>query len=93
MRREVDLDIVRKNYALCTFSQCQFELVHCVKVRIERQASDYKDVSYQWYNISWLCDQAMRQLFVVLDQVADVDVAVVVLQQRILTKLVSVLHI
>lgn len=93
MRREIDLDVMGKDYALCTFSQRLLELVDCLLVRMEPQGSDYSDVSYQWYNLSWLCDQAMRQLFVVLDQVADIYVAVIVLQKRILAKLVSVLGI
>lgn len=93
MRREVDLDVMRKNYALCTFSQRLLKLVDDVVVRSEPQGSNYSDIPYQWYNLSWLCDQAMRQLLVVLDQVADIYVAVIVLQKRILAKLVSVFRI
>lgn len=67
MRREVDLDVMRKDYALCTFSQGLLKLVDDMLVRTEPQGSDDTDVPYQWYNLSWLCDQAMRQLLVVLD--------------------------
>lgn len=80
MRREVDLDVMRKDDALCAFSQRLLKLVDDMLVRMESQGSDYSDVPYQWYNLSWLCDQAMRQLLVVLDQVADIYVAVIVLQ-------------
>lgn len=46
-------------------------------------AWDQIELAYQRYNLSRLCNQAMRQLLVVLDQVADVDVAVEFLQKRI----------
>lgn len=48
------------------------------------------DRTHQWYYLCWLCDQPMRQLLVVFDQVANVDVAVVFLEERILAQLVSV---
>lgn len=48
-----------------------------------------KDRTHQWYYLCWLCDQSMRQLLVVFDQVANVDVAVVFLKERILAQLVS----
>lgn len=48
-----------------------------------------KDRTNQWYHFRWLCDQSMRQLLVVFDQVANVDVAVVFLEERILAQLVS----
>lgn len=47
------------------------------------------DSTYQRYDLSRLCDEAMRHFLVVLDQVANVDIAIVVLEERILTQLVS----
>lgn len=47
------------------------------------------EITNQWYYLCWLCDQAMRQLLVVFDQVANVDVAVIFLEERILAQLVS----
>lgn len=48
-----------------------------------------RDRTHQWYYLCWLCDQSMRQLLIVFDQVANVDVAVVFLKERILAQLVS----
>jgi hypothetical protein len=41
-------------------------------------------------NFCWFCHQAMRQLLIVLDEVGDVNIAIELLQQRILSQLVSV---
>lgn len=48
-----------------------------------------QDSTHQWYYLCWLCHQSVRQLLVVFDQVANVDVAVVFLKERILAQLVS----
>lgn len=46
-------------------------------------------ITHQWDYLCWLCDQAMRQFLVVFDQVANIDVAVIFLEERILAQLVS----
>lgn len=46
-------------------------------------------VVYQWYHLGGLRDQTMRQLLIVLDQVANVHVTKVSLQQCVLAQLVS----
>lgn len=42
-------------------------------------------MSYQRYDLSRLCDETMRQLFIVFDQVAYVDITVISLKKRILS--------
>lgn len=65
--------------------------VNVVRNTIQHSAIQ-RDRTNQWYYLCWLCDQPVRQLFVVFDQVANVDVAVVFLKKRILAQLVSVLE-
>lgn len=45
--------------------------------------------SYQRYDLSWFCDQTVRQLLIVFDQVTDVNVTVELLQQCVLPQLIS----
>ncbi len=45
--------------------------------------------TYQWDDLCRFLHQLVGKVFIVLDQVADVDVAVEFLQKRILAQLVS----
>jgi len=45
---------------------------------------------YDRYDIRWLIVQSLRQVLVVCDQVRNVDVAVVLLRQHVLSDLISV---
>ena len=48
------------------------------------------EFSYNWNDLSGLACQSMRQLLVVRNEVRDIDIAIVLLYQNILSDLVSV---
>lgn len=88
--RKVDFFDMRKHGPLCAFSQGSLKLETFLSDEISTEESQE---TYQRYDFSGFCDKAMRQLFVILDEVADIDITVVSLQERILAQLISVTHI
>jgi hypothetical protein len=46
-------------------------------------------VAYSWYHFSWILCKVLRELVIVNNKVGDVDVAVVLLHEDVLSNLIS----
>lgn len=92
---QVDLLFVGEDDAMGGFPQRILELVPNVDSHVRNGlvgAARGRRIcfgSYQGDNLGRLSDQSMRKLFVELDQIADVHIAVVSLEQGVFPQLVS----
>jgi hypothetical protein len=46
-------------------------------------------VTYSWYDFSWVLCKVLRELVIVNNKMGDVDVAVILLHENILSNLIS----
>lgn len=71
--------------ALCAYLECRFKLVN------DQHAMIYSPslCSYQRNNVCGLIAETMSQLFIILYQMRNIDVAIVLFRQHVLPYLVS----
>ena len=85
MLGELDVGLVRVDDPVCASLQSCLELHQCQRHSPADTVVLQSLVSYQWDEFCRLCHQSVGDFLVELDQVANVDVAVVFFEQRIFT--------
>lgn len=85
---DLGLWVVGEDDSVCALLQSALKLFRDVSTCAER--SGHACSAHQRDDLCGLGCQLVRQLLVEVDQIVDVDIAVVLLQQRILSQLISV---
>ena len=90
MRRQIDLGLVGEDDSPGAVPQSILKLSNRHAYVSYHLAQCRGDATHQWYDLCRFRYESVGQILVVLDQVTDVDVAIELLQQSVLLKLISV---